>query len=136
MNTVLGIEISMLLWAITLGFVHIVLGVMASTKERGLSWNLGPRDETPKPLGKMGGRLERASKNFLETFPFFLAAIVIVIATGRMNHWSALGAQIYVWARLVYLPLYFVGVPVARTLAWAASIVGIGMVIAAGCGGL
>ena len=32
---------------------------------------------------------------------------------------TALAAQVYFWARVVYLPLYGAGVPKVRTLVWA-----------------
>ena len=42
-----------------------------------------------------------------------------------------LGARIFYWARLVYIPVYMVGIPVARTGVWAISVVGMGMIFAA-----
>ena len=134
--TDISIELAMLIWAIILGLLHIVLAAMASTKERGIAWNLGARDGEAKPLGKIAGRLDRASKNFLETFAFFAAAILVIEATGRANDWSALGAQLYVWARLIYLPLYFLGVPGLRTLVWTVSLAGIVILLCVAGGGL
>lgn len=129
----MSVEISMLVWSIILGIVQIALAASFSTKERGLMWNLGPRDDVPKPLGKTAARLDRTSSNFLETFAFFAAAVLIVEATGKANATSALGAQLYFWGRLAYLPLYAFGIPVARTVAWTVSLVGIVMVLYAIC---
>ena len=69
--------------------------------------------------------MERASCNFLETFPFFAAAVLAVVLTQRTSPETTLGAQVYFWARLAYVPLYAAGVPYARTLVWAASIWGL-----------
>ena len=44
--------------------------------------------------------MERASRNFLETFPFFAAAVLAVVLTQRTSPETALGAQVYFWARL------------------------------------
>jgi uncharacterized MAPEG superfamily protein len=41
------------------------------------------------------------------------------------------GAQLYFWARVVYVPVYAAGIPVARTIVWTASIVGLVMVLLA-----
>lgn len=60
-----------------------------------------------------------------ETFPFFAAAVLAVVLTQRASPETALGAQVYFWARLAYVPLYAAGVPYARTLVWAASIWGL-----------
>ena len=42
---------------------------------------------------------------------------------------TALGAQLYFWARVAYVPAYAIGVPFLRTLVWAAALVGIVMVL-------
>jgi len=44
---------------------------------------------------------------------------------------SALGAQIYIWARLLYVPAYVIAIPFVRTLIWLASLVGILLVMSA-----
>jgi uncharacterized MAPEG superfamily protein len=44
---------------------------------------------------------------------------------------TVLGAQLYFWARLVYVPVYAAGIPYLRTLIWAASIVGIVLLLTA-----
>jgi uncharacterized MAPEG superfamily protein len=124
-------EMQILFCAILLGLVQLVLAATALTLVRGFAWALGPRDEPGKALGKAAGRLERAFKNFLETFVFFAAAVLLANALGKHTNTSALGAQIYIWARLIYVPVYLAGVPVLRTLIWAASLVGIVMVLLA-----
>jgi uncharacterized MAPEG superfamily protein len=57
--------------------------------------------------------------------------VLVVTAMAKNSPGSALGAQIYFWARAVYIPIYAAGIPVARTLVWAASIVGLVMVLLA-----
>ncbi len=123
------IEIRMLVWAIVLGLVHIMLAVTWATRQRGVAWNTSARDEQAEPLGTLAARLDRASKNFLETFAFFAAAVLAVVATNHANSTTALGAQLYFWARVVYLPLYAFGVPYVRTLAWTVSLIGLLMVL-------
>jgi uncharacterized MAPEG superfamily protein len=46
-----------------------------------------------------------------------------VSAPGRAH--TAIGAQVYFWARVAYLPVYVVGIPYLRTAVWAASLWGI-----------
>ncbi|MEO7935944.1 MAG: MAPEG family protein, partial [Dokdonella sp.] len=41
----------------------------------------------------------------------------------------ALGAQLYFWARLAYLPTYAAGIPYLRTVIWGVAIVGLAMVL-------
>ena len=124
------IELKMLIWSIALGLVQIALAATLITLQRGLKWNAGPRDGIAPPLNPIAGRLDRASRNFLETFAFFAAAVLAVLLTQKADAQTALGAQLYFWARLVYLPLYAAGVPYLRTLVWAVSIAGLLMVLA------
>jgi uncharacterized MAPEG superfamily protein len=126
-----SVELQSLFCAIILGLVQLVLAVLASLNMRGLPWAAGPRDEPGAPLGIYGGRLERAWKNFLETFVFFAAAVLLAHALGKSTASSVLGAQIYLWARVLYVPAYVFGVPFVRTLIWAASLAGIVMVLSA-----
>ena len=129
--TTQSIEMQMLFCAIALGLIQLLLAVLPSVFERGMPWALGPRDGAWPALGKYGARLDRTYRNFLETFPFFAAAVLLAYALQKTDAHSALGAQIYVWARLLYIPAYVLGIPFLRTLIWAASLAGILMVLSA-----
>ncbi|WP_219626462.1 MAPEG family protein [Stenotrophomonas sp. STK1_22] len=108
-----------------LGFAHIFAASTVVTRERGMKWNASARDGEARPLSPLAGRLQRAQANFLETFPFFAAAAIAVVVSGRGNDTTALAAQAYFWARVVYLPLYAAGVPYVRSLVWLVSLVSI-----------
>ncbi|PTS88384.1 MULTISPECIES: MAPEG family protein [unclassified Caulobacter] len=125
-----AIELQLLAVAVVLGLIHLVWASVAAQPQRGLKWNVGPRD-TPVVLTGMAGRLGRASANFRETFPLFAAAVLVVYLAGRIGSLSAHGALVYVVARAVYLPLYAFGVPVVRSLVWVVSMIGLGMVLVA-----
>lgn len=126
-----SIEMRILFYAIALGIFQLLLSVSFNVAGRGLAYGIGPRDEPPKPLGKVASRIERAYRNFLETFAFFAVAVLLGQAVGRSTAISVLGAWLYIVARVFYLPAYVAAVPVARTLLWAASILGIAMVMTA-----
>jgi uncharacterized MAPEG superfamily protein len=119
------IEIQMLVWSVLLGIVHLFAASAATTRERGLAWNASARDGQNAPVRPLTGRLQRAQSNFMETFPFFAAAVLAVTLTQRQDGLTALAAQLYFWARVAYLPLYAAGVPYVRSLVWLASLVGI-----------
>jgi uncharacterized MAPEG superfamily protein len=125
------VELQMLFCALALGLVQLLIAVLASVATRGMPWAAGPRDAPGTALGKIAGRLDRAYWNFLETFPFFAAAVLLIHAADKSTANSVLGAEIYVWARLLYIPAYAIGVPFVRSLVWAASFVGILMVMSA-----
>ena len=123
-------ELIALAWGCLLAVVHIWLPIRAKTQQYGLKWNMGPRDEAQPPASAMAGRLERAQANFFETFPIMIAAVAIVSIADAESRWTAIGALLWLGARAVYLPLYAFGVPVARSLAWTASVLGIALVLA------
>jgi uncharacterized MAPEG superfamily protein len=114
----MSLEIRMLGWATLLGLVHILLAGFLATQQRGYRWNVGNRDGEPAPLTGLASRAGRASANFLETFVFFAAASVAVVAAARSSAHTALAAQVYFWARLAYLPVYLAGIPYLRTAIW------------------
>jgi uncharacterized MAPEG superfamily protein len=124
-----SVEVQMLWLSIYLGIAQLLLATIFSVLTRGLPWGVGARDAPPPPLGTWGARLERAFRNFLETFVFFAAAVLMAQSLGKHTPTMALGAQIYFWARVAYVPVYAFGVPFLRTLIWAASLIGIGMVM-------
>ena len=123
------IELSILAWGCILALVHIFATIRFMTRQYGTKWNMGARDDempTPDPIV---GRLSRAQANFFETFPIAIAAILIVSAAHLESRWTALGAIIWLAARIVYLPLYALGVPVMRTIAFLVSLVGLAMLL-------
>lgn len=122
-------EISILGLAIVLGLVHILIAVQAATSRYGIKWNLSSREAKVPELDGMAGRLSRASKNFQETFPFFAAAVLGVAALGASTATTELGAQIYLGARVLYLPIYAFNVTVVRSLVWVVSLLGIFLVL-------
>jgi uncharacterized MAPEG superfamily protein len=124
-------EMTMLVLAMILGFVHMFAATHVITAERGASWNVGARDNTPPLQGKLAGRLDRAFQNFKETFPIFAAAVLACAIVGRHNALTLWGPGLYLAARILYLPLYAIGIPVVRTLVYLVATIGIGFLIAA-----
>jgi len=126
-----SVELQILFCAILLGIIQLFLAIVTGVQQAGLAWAAGPRDEAKAHPGRIAGRLERAFENFLETFPFFAAGVLLVHALDKSTHTSVLGSEIYIWARVLYVPAYVVAIPFVRTLIWTASLVGILMVLAA-----
>jgi uncharacterized MAPEG superfamily protein len=123
-------ELWVLFASIVLGFLHIILQAHGSNQDRGFQWNLGPRDDNP-PLSANSGRLARALVNYLETYPFFVAALLLALAVRAEGSLTQLGAALYLGGRIVYLPLYAYGVSYARTAAWNVATLGIILILVA-----
>ena len=122
------IELKYLTAAIILGLVQIFLTAVAGTRQHGLKYAMGPRDEQ-LPVTGVGGRIVRAYHNFVQSFSLFAAAIMISHLLGAHSKYTELGAALYFWGRLVYVPVYAAGIPVLRTLVWLVSIIGIVLVL-------
>lgn len=118
------VEIQVLAWSVLLGVAQLFIAAALMTRQRGLKWNASARDGEPPPLTGVAGRADRALRNFLETFPFFAAAALAVVATGNGDAGTAFGAQLWFWARVVYVPLYLAGIPYLRSLVWGAALLG------------
>ncbi len=126
----LPIELKLLGATLILAIVQILLTAQLRTRQYGRSWNTGARDETMPPLEALPARMLRAQANLFETLPLFVAAVLAAAVSGRLGFKTMLGANLYFWARLVYVPLYATGVPVVRTLVWLTSLIGLLVVIA------
>ncbi|MBS0470249.1 MAG: MAPEG family protein [Proteobacteria bacterium] len=111
-------EFTMLGLAIVLGLLQLLVAARIGNGQRGVRWNVGARDEPSPPIGAVAGRLERAYRNFMETFPFFAVVVLLLASVGRHNWATVWGSEIYLAARLIYWPLYALGVPGLRTLVW------------------
>jgi len=119
------IEILSLAWSAGLGIVYLLAAAQGATSQRGLRWNFGNRDVKMPELTGVALRLSNAFRNYMETFPFFAAGVLLVHVTDSYSPLTAIGAQLYFWARVIYLPVYGIGIPYLRTAIWTASIVGI-----------
>ena len=111
----LGVSVALLL-------VQLFLQSISSTLEMGGDYKAGPRDEARVLEGIFAGRADRAFRNLLETFPVFASLALALVVTGRNGGLGALGAEAWVVTRLLYVPLYFIQIPFARSLVWFVSI--------------
>jgi uncharacterized MAPEG superfamily protein len=122
-------ELTVLAWGCVLALVHIFTAVRFKTRQYGVKWNMGARDEVLPPPEPIVGRLARAQANFFETFAIAAAAILIVEVADRTDEWTAIGAIVWLAARVIYFPLYAFGIPKVRTLVFLISIVGIALIL-------
>jgi len=102
--------------------LQLFLQSIPATIEMGGDYKAGPRDEARVLRGVFAGRADRAFRNLLETFPAFAALALALVVTGRNGGLGALGAEVWVVMRILYLPLYFIQIPYLRSLVWFVSI--------------
>lgn len=123
------IELAVLVWGCVLALVHIFGAAQVKTRQYGPKWNMGARDEELPPPRPLVGRMARAQANFFETFPLAIVAVFGLSVTGLYSHLTGIGALLWLAGRVIYLPLYALGVPVLRSLVFIASLVGIVMML-------
>lgn len=121
-------ELQYLVYGVILLIVHVLGQATFSDLSKGLGWALGPQDEA-REQNIVAARIQRALRNYLETFPAFVALALALTVTQTGNATSALGAAVWFWARIVYIPAYASGVPLVRSIAWFASLGGLVMMI-------
>ena len=127
MTAPLTTELIVLGWSFLLFLAHMVAQASTALQDRGAAFNAGPRDDPPKPLGRMAARAERAFANFKETWPIFIALALALAVTGRSGGQAATGAWIWLGARIVYLPLYLLGIPYLRSVSFGVAAIGLVM---------
>ena len=121
-------ELHLLIWAVILGLVHAVVTGQFTTAQHGMAYGLSSRDEK-KELTGMGARVQRAFSNYMQTFPFFVAAVLVAHVLGRHNGYTVWGANLYFWARLAFPFLYAFNVIGVRTGAFVVATLGIVLIL-------
>jgi uncharacterized MAPEG superfamily protein len=115
-------ELAVVNWAL---IVAASLIKAKAWKPSGLMAAMGNRDSQEDCDGF------RAARNMLENMVLFSALALVASVAGVTDPRVELGARIFFWARLVYIPIYMIGIPVARTGIWAISVIGMGLIFAA-----
>jgi uncharacterized MAPEG superfamily protein len=126
------VELWMLAASIALGMIHLIASSHLISWQRGYRWTASSREAAVPPLHGVANRVDQATTNFLETFPFFAALVLI---TQVINHHSALtiwGVHLYFWARVAYLIAAATGLGLVRSLVcWNTAFVGIAFLFVA-----
>nr|WP_316656696.1 MAPEG family protein [uncultured Gellertiella sp.] len=121
-------EITVLLWSIVLAFVYLVIHGQIMRMQVGFRPDNSNRDHDPEP-NLYSGRAMRALRNFLETYPVFIALVVVLALTHRSTGLTGWGAWIWLAARTLYLPAYIFGFGRSRSAIWMISLAGLGLML-------
>ncbi len=123
----LNYEIIILLAATFLGLIHLSAASFSFKAQVGNKYSVGPRDEDIKPTG-IAGRLNRAHSNFLETYAYFAVLVILGFVLQKSGTYSTAGATLYLSGRILFLPLYAIGIPWLRTFSWNIATLGLVLV--------
>jgi len=120
------IEIQLLVASIFLGLIHLIAASHLISFQYGYRWTAGSRGAPVPPLRGIANRVDQATTNFLETFPFFATAVLVAHIADRHTALTVLGAHLYFWARLGYLLAAAAGFGLVRSvLFWNTALAGI-----------
>ena len=125
------IEMKLLAWSLVLALAQILLFDVSRTSQYGFKWNTGARDDVMPALSPITERLGRAQANLYETLPLFLAAVIALHLRDISTPTTVLGAHLWFWGRIAYVPLYAFGVKLVRSVVWLVSFAGLVMLIVA-----
>src|SRR5262249_39960677 len=123
-------ELALLAASVVLSIVHIIIVSHLQSWQRGYWWTVSSREQSVAPLTGIAGRAYRALRNYLESLPFFAAAIFVAAVTNTHSWLTVWGAHFYFWGRIVYAILYTADLPLARSLVWNIPTIGILMNVA------
>jgi len=119
-------ELRFLVASVVLGLVHLIASSHLISWQRGYRWTASSREEAVPPLHGLANRVDQATTNFLETFPFFVALVFVARVTGHHSLLTMLGAHFYFWGRLGYLFAAASGFSLVRSvLCWNIAMIGI-----------
>lgn len=122
-------DLTLLVWAVALTLVQCVIAVLGAMLQVGLPALAGNRENLP-PITGWADRAARAHRNMLESLAMFAALVLVAQVAGKANATTALGSELFFWARLIYVPVYLIGIPWLRTGVWGASVVGLVLIFA------
>ena len=113
-------QLTYLAWSAILCIVLWLPYVLERIQSQGLG-NVLTSPENPPAPAAWAHRAQRAHLNLVENLPAFAALVIIAHLTGVD---AAGGAALFFWARVVHAVVHIMGVSYVRTLAFAASWVG------------
>lgn len=118
-----------LLLSVGLTFILIMIPAGNALRLNGGEAQAGPRDNLPEPT-VFYKRAKRLSDNMLENMILFTPLVLIAHMSGEAGPLSALGAQIFFYARIAHAIIYLAAWPVVRPIAWLLGSIGMGFIVA------
>lgn len=115
----MGSELTILALFGLLIAVIIVLNILTAMGQVGLMTLGGSREDMPALTG-MAGRINRTLENSVVAMTLFAPAILVLWAQDAFTSATLLTAQIFLLARVAFVPIYALGLPIPflRTTVW------------------
>ncbi|MDA8707996.1 MAPEG family protein [Hellea sp.] len=115
---------SYLILSVGLFILMVVVQALFGIKQHGLTPLVGARDNLATPSLHLD-RAKRANANMIEAMVMFAPLALFAVHAGAVTAQTALAGALFFFGRLAFAPLYWLGVPWLRTIAWFVSVAGI-----------
>jgi len=113
------------------------LTLLAASLIRAKGWTpagfkiaLGNRHSLPEAT-TLAGRAQRTAINTMDNFILFAVIALVAAVAGNESPRIVTGAEMFFWARIAYIPVYYAGIIYLRTAVWLVSILGLGFMVSA-----
>ena len=120
----MGFELQAVVWTTVILVTLIGFQGGLVPVNQGLAWGLGNRDEACEKTA-LQTRTARTVANHIEGMSVFVPLALVVAISDLSSTLTVWGAGLYLVGRVLVAPLYLVGVPYLRSLAWGVSLFGI-----------
>lgn len=112
--------LSIVIYAILIfGAVAVQASYAAVTA--GLAFGFSNRESAQPGMGPAGARIDKALGNLKEGAVMYLPLALLAVSLDISNSWTWGAALVTILSRLVYVPVFYLGIPVMRTLVWVPS---------------
>ncbi len=98
--------------------------ILDRTAVRGLMGAMGNPAPDDKPQSAWAQRMMKAHTNAIENLAVMAVLVLVANAAKITSDATVIAVQLYFWARIAHFVIYAAGIPVLRTLAFAAAFVG------------
>ena len=113
-------ELTVLALAGLLQALQFVLYAVPANRELGPGYTMSARDRPPsREMSERTARLGRALDNHFEGLILYTLAVVVLVLGDRTTGVSAILAWVYLAARVLYVPAYWLGLRPWRSVIWA-----------------
>ena len=108
--------------------IPVIYGSGRFSVPGGIPWAFGNRD-TDLPVKPWVTRAVRAHNNLTENLALFAILVLVAQVTGKANATTALGAELFFYARAAHIALYTAGAVYLRTAAFFVGVAGEVMIL-------
>src|SRR5437867_1719069 len=123
-------ELRLLLATVIFGLLQLITVSHLISFQHGYRWTASNREQPVPPLRGLANRVDQATTNFLETFPFFAVLVLVAHLTEREGTLTLWGAHLYFWARIGYVITAVTGLGLLRSmLFWNTALIGMALLL-------